>query len=116
MSDHNGPYRLTPSRTAGRSVNQRIAASAGIVMASILVSRLLGFLREWAVAHQFGSSAITDAYYTAFTLPDFVNYLVAGGSLSITFIPVFVKYMAEETKKKAGTSSRRLSRRWCYCC
>lgn len=69
-------------------------------MASILASRLLGFLREWAVAHQFGSSAITDAYYTAFTLPDFVNYLVAGGSLSITFIPVFAKYMAEEDEEE----------------
>jgi len=85
---------------AGRSVNQRIAASAGIVMASILASRLLGFLREWAVAHQFGSSAVTDAYYTAFTLPDFVNYLVAGASLSITFIPVFAKYIAEENEEE----------------
>ena len=69
-------------------------------MASILASRLLGFLREWAVAHQFGSSAVTDAYYTAFTLPDFVNYLVAGGSLSITFIPVFAKYMAEDNEEE----------------
>ncbi len=69
-------------------------------MASILASRLLGFLREWAVAHQFGSSAVTDAYYTAFTLPDFVNYLVAGASLSITFIPVFAKYMAEENEEE----------------
>jgi putative peptidoglycan lipid II flippase len=85
---------------ATRSVNQRIAASAGIVMASILASRLLGFLREWAVAHQFGSSAITDAYYTAFTLPDFVNYLVAGASLSITFIPVFAKYLAEDNEEE----------------
>ena len=83
-----------------RSVNQRIAASAGIVMASILASRLLGFLREWTVAHQFGSSAVTDAYYTAFTLPDFVNYLVAGASLSITFIPVFAKYIAEENEEE----------------
>jgi putative peptidoglycan lipid II flippase len=83
-----------------RSVNQRIAASAGIVMASILASRLLGFLREWAVAHQFGSSAVTDAYYTAFTLPDFVNYLVAGASLSITFIPVFAKYIAEDNEEE----------------
>ncbi|HKT12267.1 MAG TPA: murein biosynthesis integral membrane protein MurJ [Terriglobia bacterium] len=100
MSDYNGPDRITPSRAAGPSVNQRIAVSTGIVMASILASRLLGFLREWAVAHQFGSSAITDAYYTAFTLPDFVNYLVAGGSLSITFIPVFAKYMAEENEEE----------------
>ena len=85
---------------ATRSVNKRIAASAGIVMVSILASRLLGFLREWAVAHQFGSSAVTDAYYTAFTLPDFVNYLVAGASLSITFIPVFAKYLAEDNEEE----------------
>ncbi len=64
-------------------------------MASVLLSRLLGFLREWLVAHQIGSNAITDAYYAAFTLPDFLNYLVAGGSLSLIFIPVFTKYLAE---------------------
>ena len=100
MSDQNGLNFGTASGATSRSVNQRIAASAVIVMASILASRLLGFLREWSVAHQFGSSAVTDAYYTAFTLPDFVNYLVAGASLSITFIPVFAKYLAEENEEE----------------
>jgi len=61
-------------------------------MASVLASRFLGFFREWTVAHQIGSNATTDAYYAAFTLPDFLNYLVAGGALSLTFIPVFTKY------------------------
>src|SRR5271155_502299 len=64
-------------------------------MASVLLSRVLGFFREWTVAHQVGSNAITDAYYAAFTLPDFLNYLVAGASLSVIFIPVFTKYVAE---------------------
>jgi len=64
-------------------------------MAGILLSRVLGFFREWVVAHQVGSNAMTDAYYAAFTLPDFLNYLVAGASLSVTFIPVFTKYAAE---------------------
>ncbi|HTS71764.1 MAG TPA: murein biosynthesis integral membrane protein MurJ [Terriglobia bacterium] len=77
------------------SVTRRIAQASGIVMASVLASRVLGFFREWTVAHQIGSNAITDAYYAAFTLPDFLNYLVAGGSLSITFIPVFTKFVAE---------------------
>jgi len=81
---------------ASSTVVRRIAQASGIVMASVLLSRLLGFFREWAVAHQIGSNAITDSYYTAFTLPDFLNYLVAGGSLSITFIPVFAQYMAEK--------------------
>jgi putative peptidoglycan lipid II flippase len=80
---------------ASPSVNRRIATSAGIVMASVLASRVLGFFRDWTVAHQVGSNAVTDAYYAAFTLPDFLNYLVAGGALSLTFIPVFTKYAAE---------------------
>ena len=70
-------------------------------MASVLISRVLGFLREWTVAHQVGSNSITDAYYAAFTLPDFLNYLVAGGSLSITFIPVFAKFAAENREDEA---------------
>src|SRR6202035_4188255 len=70
--------------------------STAIVMGGILASRLLGFFREWSVAHQVGSNAMTDSYYAAFRLPDFLNYLVAGASLSVTFIPVFTKYVAED--------------------
>src|SRR5579884_3694364 len=100
MTGQNGPNRVTSSPMASHSVTRRIAASAGIVMVTVLASRVLGFMREWAVAHEFGSSAVTDAYYAAFTLPDFVNYLVAGASLSITFIPVFAKYVAENNEEE----------------
>ncbi len=65
-------------------------------MAGVLLSRLLGFFREWTVAHQIGSNSVTDTYYAAFTLPDFLNYLVAAGALSVTFIPVFSRYLAED--------------------
>ncbi len=78
------------------SVNRRVATSTIIVMAGILLSRLLGFLREWTVAAEVGANAATSAYYAAFRLPDFLNYLVAGASLSVTFIPVFTKYVAED--------------------
>jgi putative peptidoglycan lipid II flippase len=81
---------------AAATVTRRIAQASGIVMASMLVSRVLGFLREWTVAHQIGSNAVTDTYYAAFTLPDFLNYLVAGGALSVTFIPVFTQYAAKD--------------------
>ena len=43
-----------------------------------------------------GSNAADLRLYAAFTLPDFLNYLVAGASLSVTFIPVFTKYVAED--------------------
>jgi putative peptidoglycan lipid II flippase len=80
------------------TLHRRIFAATGIVMASVLLSRILGFFRDWTVAHQMGSNAVTDAYYAAFTLPDFLNYLIAGGSLSVTFIPVFAKYVAEKSE------------------
>jgi putative peptidoglycan lipid II flippase len=77
------------------NVTGRIARASGIVMAGVLLSRLLGYFRDWTVAHQSGANAVTDTYYAAFTLPDFLNYLVAAGALSVTFIPVFSRYMAE---------------------
>jgi putative peptidoglycan lipid II flippase len=81
-------------------VTRRIAQASGVVMVSVLASRILGFLREWTVAHQIGSNAVTDAYYAAFTLPDFLNYLVAGGSLSLTFIPVFTQFLTEDREEE----------------
>ena len=83
------------------SIEKRMAGAAGIVTGSVLLSRLLGFLREWSIAHQVGSNGSTDAYYAAFTLPDFLNYLVAGASLSVIFIPVFTKYVAEGREDEA---------------
>jgi putative peptidoglycan lipid II flippase len=80
---------------------QQIVRSIGIIMAGVLISRLLGFFREWTVAHLMGSSAITDTYYAAFTVPDFLNYLVAGGALEVIFVPVFTKYLIEEKSEEA---------------
>ena len=93
-------------------LNRRIAAATGIVMASVLLSRVLGFFRDWTVAHQVGANAATGAYYAAFTLPDFLNYLIAGGSLSITFIPVFTNTPPKNAKTKAGAFFPRSSPSW----
>ena len=82
------------------TLNRRIVESTGIVMGTMLLSRMLGFFREWTVAHLIGSNGLTDAYYAAFTLPDFLNYLVAGGALGIIFIPVFTEYLAENREEE----------------
>jgi len=75
--------------------------SAAIVGASVFLSRVLGFFREWAIAHQVGASAVTDAYYAAFTIPDILNHLLAGGALSIAFIPVFLEYFSAQREEEA---------------
>ena len=58
-------------------------------MGSILLSRVLGVAREMVLAHQVGAGPEMDAYVAAFTIPEVVNHLLAGGFLSITFIPIF---------------------------
>ena len=43
----------------------------------------------------------TDAYVAAFRLTDFVNHLVAGGALSITFIPLFTELRERKSDEEA---------------
>ncbi|HEY3488752.1 MAG TPA: murein biosynthesis integral membrane protein MurJ [Candidatus Deferrimicrobiaceae bacterium] len=77
--------------TTGRQI--RIASI--VMMASVLLSRILGYARDAVIAWGHGATGATDAYFAAFTIPDFLNYLLAGGSLSITFIPIYARYLAE---------------------
>ncbi len=74
-------------------MGQRMGIAALILSVSILLSRILGFLREAVIAYLHGASEATDAYYAAFTLPDLMSYFLAGGTLSITFIPLFSSYV-----------------------
>lgn len=70
-------------------------------MFAVLLSRVIGYLREAYIAYAFGAGPQTDAYVAAFTLPDWLNYLVAGGTASITFISIFTRYTAEGREAEA---------------
>jgi len=60
---------------------------------SILLSRLIGVIREAVLGRVLGVTGETDVYFTAFLLPDFLNYLLAGGALSLVFIPLFNEHL-----------------------
>lgn len=70
-------------------------------MIATLLARVVGYLRDAYVAYAFGAGPVTDAYIAAFTLPDFLLYLAAGGSISITFISLFTRYLAEKREAEA---------------
>ncbi|MGI9642891.1 MAG: murein biosynthesis integral membrane protein MurJ [Acidimicrobiia bacterium] len=76
-----------------------VGAAAIIVAAGILVSRFLGIIRDMVFAALLGSSGTTDEYVAAFRIPDYANYLLAGGFLTITFIPIFAKYLADKDEE-----------------
>ena len=78
-----------------------LARAAGAVMAATLLSRILGQIRDIVIAHQLGASVSADAYTAAFKIPDLLMYLVAGGALSSTFIPVFKEYLHKNKHRAA---------------
>lgn len=72
-----------------------------IMMASLLLSRVLGIVRDMVMASEFGRGAETDAYRLAFQIPDLIFFLIAGGALSSAFIPVFSEYLHTDREEEA---------------
>ena len=70
-------------------------------MTAITLSRVIGYIREAYIAYAFGAGQQTDAYVAAFTLPDWLNYIVAGGTASITFISIYTRFLAEKREHEA---------------
>ncbi|MEO5626447.1 MAG: murein biosynthesis integral membrane protein MurJ [Dokdonella sp.] len=63
------------------------------------ISRILGLVREQAIAYAFGANAATDAFWVAFRIPNFLRRLFAEGSFSVAFVPVFTEI--KETRPHA---------------
>jgi putative peptidoglycan lipid II flippase len=85
-----------------RPSHQHTAFSATVLlMTAITLSRAIGYIREAYIAYAFGAGQQTDAYVAAFTLPDWLNYIVAGGTASITFISIYTRFLAEKREQDA---------------
>jgi len=69
----------------------QLTAVAAVLAASVLLSRVLGYVRDAVLAWRIGATAEADAYYAAFILPDLLNHLLAGGALAIAFIPFYTR-------------------------
>jgi putative peptidoglycan lipid II flippase len=71
------------------------------MMLSLLLSRVLGLVRDAIILGKFGSNGFTDAYFQSFAIPDILFFLIAGGALSSAFIPVFSEYLHTEREREA---------------
>lgn len=56
-----------------------------------MVSRVLGLIRDMSLNVVFGANAVTDAFWVAFRIPNFMRRLFAEGSFSTAFVPVFTE-------------------------
>lgn len=70
------------------SSSSRVVRSAALVALIFAADKLLGVVRDAAIAHTFGASAALDAYYAAFELPDGLFTVVAGSAMATALIPI----------------------------
>src|SRR6202162_1037337 len=85
-----------------RPSHQHTAFSATLLlMSAVMLSRVIGYVREAYIAYAFGAGPATDAYVAGFTIPDWLNYLVAGGTASITFVSIYTRFLAEKKEAEA---------------
>ena len=85
-----------------RSENStKIAKSAGVVGFAVMVSRLLGLMREQAIAYFFTAGVSADAFYAAFRIPNLVRDLFGEGVLSKAFVRTFTATELDEDEEAA---------------
>ncbi|MDR2604625.1 MAG: murein biosynthesis integral membrane protein MurJ [Desulfovibrio sp.] len=90
MTNTGAPKKNLLTRTQG------MGAAALALGVGVLLSRVMGLVRDKIIAYNFGTSAEADIYFAAFTVPDFLNYLMAGGYFSVTLVPLLSAAFAED--------------------
>ena len=65
-----------------------------------MVSRVLGYVRDFFIARIFGAGVFTDAFFVAFRIPNLLRRLFAEGSFSQAFVPVLAEYKTRQTMEQ----------------
>ncbi len=89
-----------------RNEQATITSAAIINMVLVGMSRLTGIVRDIGRTTLFGRDWHTDAYVSAFSIPDLIYFLASGGALSAGFVPVFTGYLTKGEDEKAKKTFR----------
>jgi len=81
---------MNPEAPAKKAKRLSLTNVASLLIATAFVGQLLGFLRTKLVNGNFPTVGphSTDAYFAAFTIPDFFFFTLAAGALGVAFMPV----------------------------
>lgn len=91
-----------PAAHPAKRTEPTSSRSAFLVGSGILLSRIIGLVRQRVFAHYFGYSAAADAFSAAFRIPNFLQNVFGEGALSASFIPVYAKLLAQDNEEEAS--------------
>ncbi len=87
---------------------KHILKSASIISLVTIASRVLGYVRDQRITLLLGTTLTADSYFLAYRIPNIFRRLVAEGSMTASFIPVFTTYMREKSKEELWEFANRL--------
>ena len=73
-------------------MSRPLLKSTGSTGAATLLSRITGLVRDALLAQSLGAGIVSDAFYVAFKIPNFLRRLFAEGAFSQSFVPVITEY------------------------
>ena len=86
-----------------KRANQRVSigGAATLLIATALMSQILGFLRTMFVNGSYSPVGphSTDAYFAAFKIPDFFFLTLAAGALGVAFMPILAERLAKSDRR-----------------
>ena len=74
-----------------------------------LLSRILGFVRDFVIARAFGAGIATDAFFVAFRLPNLLRRMFAEGAFSQAFVPILAEYKNRQGAEATHTLVNRVA-------
>lgn len=94
--------RFPKPASVERSERESTAKSAFMVGAGILISRIIGVVRQRVFSHYLGIGDAAGAFTAAFRIPNFLQNVFGEGALSASFIPVYANLLARGDQKEAS--------------
>lgn len=79
-----------------------ILSAAFVIATTIIISQILGLVRQRLLVSIFGASDTLGVYLASSRLPDFLFQILIAGALSSAFIPVFSQYLSKEKYEEAN--------------
>ena len=73
------------------------------VSSMTLISRVLGYVRDFFIARAFGAGLATDAFFVAFRIPNLLRRLFGEGAFSQAFVPILAEYRNRESVEDTRT-------------
>ena len=80
--------------------NKKLASNISVMSIAVMLSRVLGLVRDQVMAYFFGTTYLNDAFNVAYNIPNLLRRLFGEGALSAAFVPIYNEIGIKQGRKQ----------------